>query len=251
MNKRLLQTLGAITLMFAAGVAQAVIIPPPTLAELFAGQNITAGDKTFSDFQLLSYTTTDPARDLTLVAPLIDVIAINDPSLDPGPGLQFIVNQGALDVTGNDPFFTNIIDYMFAFKVTAAPGYLIKDNSLEIDPTSSITRTGVNGIGIQELIGPDLATVSNPLDPNNVENKVEYSWNGALTNNLSGSVNFSPSNSIWVSKDIAVWADINQTASLTGFTQRFSQQTVPEPSTVLLMAIGIAGLGFGRRKLRA
>ena len=147
------------------------------------------------------------------------------------------------------------------FNMTADPGFLIKDNSLDITD-AVVTNSGDNGVGIQEFIGTAPNLVDDPGNislPDLAVNSVEFSYQdpalfggSGLTSNTSGSVNFTPNNSIYVSKDISVWASTDgETASLTGFSQRFSQQTVPEPSTVLLMAIGIAGLGFGRRKLRA
>ena len=54
-----------------------------------------------------------------------------------------------------------------------------------------------------------------------------------------------------MTKNILVWAvDQDDYANLNGFEQRFSQtQTViPEPGTVTLMLLGVAGLVAARKK---
>jgi hypothetical protein len=252
MNK-ILQILGAFVLAIAAGGAQAI-----PLSDLLAGQSITAGDKVFDEWRLISEIYSDPS--LTVDPSNIDVTALNDGGLDPGPGLSFSVSNGALDVTGDGLYA--FIDYMFGFRVTVTdPAFLIKDNSLHIT-NALVTNSGDNGVAIQEFVGTDPTLVEVPGDsslPDLGVKYVEFSYldptfgGPGLIDNLTDSVSFDPQSQIWVSKDILVWAsDTNETASLTGFEQRFSQvASVPEPSTWLLMVAGAAGLGLGRRKRRA
>ena len=58
---------------------------------------------------------------------------------------------------------------------------------------------------------------------------------------------FQRGSQIFVTTDILVWADIRDSASLTQFTQRFSQ--APEPATLVLFVSGLLGLGSARRRL--
>jgi len=61
------------------------------------------------------------------------------------------------------------------------------------------------------------------------------------------SASFAPQDDIYVTKNILVWAtDPNETASLTGFSQRFSQ--IPEPGTLLLFVPAMAALVAVRRR---
>jgi len=244
--RKLFTTLGALALVLAAaGVAPAI-----SLADLLGGQSITAGDKTFDQWRLIWEDYSDPA--LTVDPANIDVIALNDGGLDPGPGLHFSVSAGALDVTGDGIYA--YIDYMFGFRVTAGAGYLIKDNSLQITD-ASVTNLLDNGMFIQEFVGTDPGLVDVPGDsslPDLAVKDVEFSYldPGPAFADLTDSAAFAPHSQIYVSKDILVWAsDPGETASLQGFEQRFSQMSaVPEPSTFLLMGLGLAGLwGAGRK----
>jgi hypothetical protein len=64
---------------------------------------------------------------------------------------------------------------------------------------------------------------------------------------LFDSSTFAPQSLIFVEKTIFISGDdLGDTVSLDRFTQRFSQ--VPEPATLGLMGIGLAGLGFAKRR---
>ena len=246
--KKILLTLGGLLLALSAGGAQAI-----PLSDLLAGQSITAGDKVFDQWRLISETNSD-----FLAPPIdasgIDVQPLNDGGMDPGPGLLFTISNGAFDVTGDGIYA--FIDYMIGFRVTAPAGIGIKDNSLQIT-NGFVTNSGDNGMYIQEFAGTAPNLVDDPGNtslPDLSVTSTEFSWldPGPAFSDLTDSATFAPTNSIYVSKDILVWAsDVNETASLTGFEQRFSQTPIPEPSTVLLLGAGIAGLGLSRRKRRA
>jgi len=234
--KRILQTLGALVVALAmSGGARAV-----PLSDLFAGSSITAGDKLFDQWEVMNYTASDPARSFD--AANIEVTALNDGGLDPGPGLSFGVSGGELTVTGDGVFA--FVDLMFGFRASVLdPGLRIKDNSLSITAGSIVSLAdGINdnGMSILESIG----TVPGQDDLGIKE--VEFSLlDDVLTSAVSDSATFPPQAEIWVTKNILVWAtDTSDTATLSAFEQRFSQTAVPEPgSALLLTALALGALG--------
>jgi hypothetical protein len=234
--KTCLRSLGAMVLLVAAGTVQAI-----PLSDLFAGQSITAGDKLFDQWRLIS---AEYSSDTLIVnADNINVTALNDGGLDPGPGLAFSVSNNAFNVTGGDAR----IDYTIGFRVTVTdPGLLIKDNRVQLT-SGFVTNAAENGFSIREIVGTDPSLLDVLASK-----YVEFSWtDGALVSNVIDSASFAPQSQIYLSKEIEVWATAigaNVTASLGGFEQRFSQTTVPEPATLALLGVALAGLGFSRRR---
>lgn len=235
-----LKGLGLLILTLATfSTAQAV-----PLSTLLAGGSITAGDKLFSDWEFLYY---DAFDGRTFNSANIEVTALTDGGLDPGPGLQFDVLNDEFSVTGNG--FYNYLDFTFRFQVSVLdPNLRIKDNSLGLNTYSLVPGSdSVNDLGIyiQETVGTapgldDLATKAVTVDI----------LDGEPTSDPFDSATFALQSEIWVTKNILVWAsDTDETANLQGFSQRFSQTTVPEPGTVGLLGLGLAGLiCFGRKR---
>jgi len=240
---RILQTLGALALVLAmSGGAQAV-----PLSSMFGGGTITAGDKLFDQWVLVSYLASDPARSFD--AANIEVTALNDGGLEPGPGLSFNVSNGEL-TAGGDGIFA-FVDLMFGFRVSVLdPSLRIKDNSLSITLGSiAYAPDGVNDAGMFVLESIGTALGQDDLGTKQVEFSL---LNDVVTSAVSDSATFPPQAEIWVTKNILVWAtDTGDTANLSSFEQRFSQAAVPEPGTGLLLiavALGAVGTRCFRRR---
>ena len=236
MNK-FLTTLGALALVLgAAGVAQAV-----SLTDLFAGQSITIGDKLFDQFSLIYEDTSDFH---SVNTDNIDVTALADNGS--GYGLQFDVLNDELYVQGDDIYAYT--DFSFGFHVSVLdPLYKIDDASLEgLDAGTGRTVDGSNDIGSYILENIGTAAGLDDLGVLDAEHSV---LDDNVFTDLGGSVNFDPQSEIWVTKNILVWAvDSTDDAHLDGFSQRFSQVPIPEPSTWWLMGLGLLGLaGVGRK----
>lgn len=248
MVKRILSA--ALLVLFTTGSAHAI-----PLSNLFNGQSITAGDKLFDNWTLRDYTSSDGR---TFDADNIEVTALNDGGLDPGPGLRFSVLNGELTVTGDDIFA--FVDLMFGFRVTVLdPTLRIKDNTLAYTPDLAMLQWLSDGsfdLGTYIIENIDTSAIlANPGDVGDLGTKnIQFSQSDQTTGQvakLTDNASFAPQDSIWVTKNILVWAvDSTDTAQINGFEQRFSQTTVPEPATLWLAALGAAGLGFTRRRRR-
>jgi hypothetical protein len=227
--KKLLTTLSMLVVAFATISAQAV-----PLSDLFAGQTMTVDDKLFSNWEL--FQVTDPEFSAPIDLSLIDVTGLDDDPLN--PGLHFEAN-GQLTVSGLD-----FLDLNFGFDVTVMdPGFRIKDNSLEI------TEFAMGDLNLGGLILIE-ETIFDAAG-NEIGFKEAFVDNLLLDEQLFDSAEFVESMTISVEKNILIAGDdFDDVVELISFEQRFSQKAVPEPSTWLLMGVGLAAIGVVRRRKR-
>jgi hypothetical protein len=191
------------------------------------GLAVQIGDKVFGGFSWDNY----GRLDLDMAASNVDVRALLNPN-DIGFRLEF-----TLPLTAGDMDFKDI-----AFEYTAAvtnSSNLISDIHLSItgatsgDAIANVSEnatTGGFGVG---LVGTVAATLPGP--PTNSVTILDY-----------------PVAKLWVQKDIIVagagdFTDDN--ASIWTIEQTFSQ--IPEPSTVLLVGLGLLGVAAVNRKRKS
>ena len=236
--KQMVKTLFlGLLLLFSTSTAQAV-----TLAELFNGGSIVAGDKLFDRWSLDFYDASD-AREFNPAN--IEVEGLSDGG---DYGLHFNVTNDELHVQGDGIYA--YVDLTFGFRVSVMdPNWMITDASMALmNGAYGWNPDGITDVGmfIMEKVGSapgldDLGDLS-----------VEFSQldDAQISDTLSTTF-FAPKSEIWVTKNILLWAaDDTDWAVLLGFDQRFSQtQTViPEPSTIVLTLLGLAGLVVARKR---
>lgn len=198
-----------------------------TLEELGNGGSIIIHDKLFNDWFFDDFSTNP------LDTGAIDVTALDDDPLN--PGLQYDSN-GEFSTTGLD-----VVDLLIGFTVSTLSGEeRIKDNSLEIN-SFSFGAGNVGGVidvfesvfdSNIDFLGDKFVTADNLPPP---------------VFDLLDEIEFAPQSLIFVDTLVFIAGDdAGDLVSLDRFTQRFSQ--VPAPATLALFGLGLAGLGWSRRK---
>lgn len=200
-----------------------------TLAELASGGSIIIDDTLFSDWFV------DDASTLPVDIGGINVLPLDDQAMN--SGVQFNAN-GNLSTTGFD-----LIDLGLRFSVaTLDASVQLKSNSLEI----SGLNFGAGNVGGFINIFEDI------LDSNGVlvgDSSVVADNLPPPLFDLLDSADFTAQSLLFVEKMVLVsGGDPSDTVSLDAFSQRFSQVQVPEPSTAVLLTLGLLGAGFTRKR---
>ena len=221
--------LGYVFVFFAATTARGQLELTLSDMILSPGATITANDKVFSNFQLVSMTTTGGG---IVTLDQITVIPLADDPLN--PGLKFTAPVGALGTPfGHDGPATALLTFSFDVQTTSGLP-LIKDNSLLINDfifdasTAALIRiseqvqnaTG-GALGFKQVLAVT-GDQPNSGNPNHFD-----------------SAEFAPTAFLHVIKSIEILGPgENDGAFLKMFQQRFSQ--VPEPSSLALVILSAA-----------
>ncbi|HKA40397.1 MAG TPA: PEP-CTERM sorting domain-containing protein [Burkholderiales bacterium] len=200
-----------------------------SLAELTAGGTININGTVFSNFQLSTFAGRAINQSVIRIDPIDQLL---------NPGVTLVDTANTLLATNGDATQSD-----FGFKVTG--GLPIKDNSL------AVAIGGVAGAGsfinVFEFVFD--SSVSTLLSSTDVICDTPACANTTGTD----AATFAPTVPGVVipfpgAMGIDVISAAGGTAEINSISLQFSQVQVPEPATLTLLGLGLAGLGWSRRK---
>ena len=203
----------ALAVMFTpASEAQIVLGPTVSLASLTNGQDLIVGDKEFTDFTISG----------GLQAGQVNVTSITE---NGNFGIRF---SGAF-VSGASP-----LDFTLGYQVSVT-------NSPNLISAANLLFNGtVTGTGLAQVV-EQVFTNNNQLVGQLVVSAT------ATTSVLSASLAITPPQKfLTLSKGVHLDAALPAFASISTIDQTFTQ--IPEPSVLILVAAGVAGLALLRRR---
>jgi hypothetical protein len=195
--------------------AQVVQGPSISMANLTNGATIVVGDKAFTDFSISGNFNANQVN----VTPIIE---------NGNFGIRF---SGAL-VSGG-----SAMDLILGYQVSVT-------NSFNLISQANLLFNGV------VVNGPGLAEITEQVFTNNNDFYGQMVVFATQSNSvLSASLPITPPQPFLnINKDVLVTAELPAFSSISTIDQTFTQ--VPEPSTLVLAAAGIAGLTVLRRRRR-
>lgn len=226
-----------VAFVYAVGINVNSTIATPLSLLIRDGGTITANDKVFSNFALISTAVTNGGAANT---GLIDVTPLTNDPLD--PGLNFSAPLDALGTPfGHQGPSSAFLSFSFDVQ-TIDQRPLIKDASLQLTSFTFDAGAAAFILVSEDLTNAGAASIGHLLTI------AQSGQTPGSSPNQFDTTNFSPTNFVHVVKTINIQGPgDNDGAFLTGFQQRFSQ-LAPESKSLTLGILALGGVALVARK---
>ena len=217
---RRVRLIGLMGVIGAVGVVQA---QAGSIASFIGGSPLVCGDKSFT---FTAFNSVDSGGAIAPTSSQVFVTGIDCGTSDPGILVQsadWNVNQA------------QTIDTTFTYNIISS-GPSIVDASL------ATTSDGATDSSSNPSLGGDIHITESLFNTSSVD--VGNLLNDYQQNLTSETVNFAPVSELTVNKDVSLEGNTDGTATLSTFTQNFSE--TPEPGTVSMLGLGFIGIALTR-----